>query len=154
MASVGMWGFEHNLCQLQSRFRANLPSKIDGNSYQITMYKDYYFKGLPLWSEPRLFDGIHKFDSKTRGIISTTLLKGAPIICDDSDKQVRKLESQLKCKPQYFDEDRDSGYEKYKNLILPVSTPAGPNEQVMDVWLTSELDEMLKDQSIPAPSTR
>jgi hypothetical protein len=125
------------------------PQKVDGYNYKFTAYKDYYFKGLPFWSEPRFFDGVSKFDPKTLGMISTPLLSGVPIICDDSAQGVKKLETKERCRPQYFDEHRQVGYEKYKHLVLPPSGTAGPNEQVMDFWLTSELDEMLKTQ--PAP---
>ena len=129
------------------------PQKTESKNYQITMYKDYYFKGFPQWSEPRFFDGIHKFDPETLGIVSTTLLEGVPIICDDSEEGLRKLESQLSCRPQYYDENRKSGYKKYIHLVLPASSQAGPNEQVMDFWLTSELDEMLKAQPTPTANT-
>jgi hypothetical protein len=129
------------------------PNKIDGNTYQITMYKDYYLRGLPQWGESLFFDKPYRpmeaFDPTAMGISSNVPLKGVPIICDDYEKRTGRFRGELRCMPLYDDKERKVGHLKYKHLILPTTIPTAPNEQVMDFWLYSELDEMLKTQ--PAP---
>lgn len=132
------------------------PQKIDGKSYQVTMYKDYYLQGLPQWGESLFFDKPYRpmegFDPTGMAISSNVPLKGIPIICDDYEKRTGRFRGELRCMPLYDDKERKVGHLKYKHLNLPTTSPARPNEQVMDFWLYSELDEMLKTQPAPIPS--
>jgi hypothetical protein len=133
------------------------PQKTDSKNYQITMYKDYYLRGLPLWDESVFFYKQYKagiaFDFKASVIGGHIVPESAPIICDDSEKELSESKGKIFCMRQYDNETRQSGYKKYIHLILPASSQAGPNEQVMDFWLTSELDEMLKVQPTPTANT-
>jgi hypothetical protein len=140
------------------------PQKVDGKKYQMTMYKDYYLKGLPQWSEANFFDKPYNsqadFDPKKSSIGGNVGWKNIPIICDDSKENLQQYKGAMRCRTQYDDPERKHGHLRYKHLKLPASQVAGPNEQVMDFWLYSELEEMLKEsgnsqlpvQTSPPPS--
>ena len=123
------------------------PNQIDGQHYEITLYRDYYLRGLPQWTLVKpghgavAFKAGIDFDYKRGG--GSYYRQGPPDICDDSKESLGERHGRLFCMAQYYGPDRKSGYLKYIQLQLPDSAIAGPNEEIKDFWLTSELDRML-----------
>jgi hypothetical protein len=152
--ACGGWGFFTDEASCSGGWVYVKPRQIDGQHYEITLYRDYYLPGLVQWS--RVNGASHLVFKPTPGVDPQTYLitsqargKDSPDICDDSEVSYMKRRGKLFCMAQYTNDDRSRGYKKYIHLQLPPSAQAGPNEEVRDFWLKSELDELIK-QTTPA----
>lgn len=123
------------------------PRRIDGEHYEVTLYRDYYFVGLPGWKLdatnewPLAFKAGINFDYEKAMI--TSLMPTSVAVCDDDPVSISKFTGELFCIPQYDGPARERGHWKFKYLVLPVSNQAQSNAQILDFWLYSELDEVL-----------
>lgn len=120
------------------------PKQIDGQHYEVTLYKDVYFKGLPNWTS-NIWHTQYKANA---GVDYTKLLVtdyGAPenSACDGSEEFLRKYEGKLFCTKQTRHKD-------FKHLLIQEGHPAGPNEKIQNFWLDSELEKMLPNRT-PGP---
>ncbi len=126
------------------------PRRIDDQHYEVTLYRDYYFPGLPGWrldatnEWPLAFQTGIGFDQEKALI--TSLWPTPVAVCDDSPQSLRELNGKLFCMQQYDDASRMEGHLKYKDLDLGLSAKAGPGEKVKDFWLYSELDALLQKE--------
>lgn len=126
------------------------PRRIDSQHYEVTLYRDYYFTGLPGWT----LDGTNEWPLAFRSGIgfdyeksmNTSLGKMPVVVCDDRQEEVEKRMGRLFCTEQYDEPSRAQGHLKYKHLPLPMSSAGGPNERIKDFWLYSELDELIWKQ--------
>lgn len=112
------------------------PRQIDGQHYEVTLYRDAYFSGLQDWTA-NTFHTQYKVGvdyNKIKGFTSY----GAPenSACDDSEEFLRKYSGELFCTKQTTHKD-------YKHLVITEGQPAGLNERIQNFWLESELDQML-----------
>lgn len=123
------------------------PRRIDGEHYEVTLYRDYYFRGFPDWTLnatnewPLAFKAGIDFDYEKAMI--TSLWPTPVAVCDDSSPSISLLTGKLFCMQQYDDPSRERGHMKYKHLVLPASNQAKARVQILDFWLESELDELL-----------
>ena len=123
------------------------PRRIDGEHYEVTLYRDYYFAGLPGWKLnatnewPLAFKAGIDFDYEKAMI--TSLWPTPVAVCDDSPQSIEKFTGKLFCMQQYDDASRERGHMKYKHLVLPLSDPGSATTKIKDFWLYSELDEVL-----------
>lgn len=113
------------------------PRQIDGQHYEVTLYKDLYFKGLADWTA----NTWHTQYKANVGVDYSKLLLtdyGSPenSACADSAERLNMFSNQLVCMPQAEHKD-------YKELVIHEGQPAGPNERIQNFWLYSELDQML-----------
>ncbi len=124
------------------------PQKIDGQHYEITFYRDYYFKGLQKWDayfldlpyEPQ------RMTTPEKALSGSSGWKDRPVICDDSKEFLNKFHGRLFCMRQYDDPERRDGHRKYKDLVLPPNGMVSSNVQIKNFWLESELDQMMAEQ--------
>ncbi len=123
------------------------PRRIDDQHYEVTLYRDYYFPGLPGWrldatnEWPLAFQSGIGFDYEKSIVVS---LGATPIaVCSDQPKDLKRTEGRLMCMDQYDDPERTRGPIKYKDLQIPLSGQSADGVQVRDFWLFSELDELL-----------
>jgi hypothetical protein len=123
------------------------PRRIDGEHYEVTLYRDYYFAGLPGWTLnatnewPLAFKAGIDFDYEKAFI--TSLWPTPVAVCDDRQQSLIKFMQVLFCMQQYDDPTRERGHAKYKNLVLPLSESGDVHTKIKDFWLYSELDEVL-----------
>jgi len=116
------------------------PRQIDGQHYEVTLYRDVYFAGPQDWTASTW----HTQYKANVGVDYTKVLVtsyGAPenSACSDSDERLRLFENSLFCMPQ-----KEHG--KFKNLTITEGQPAGPKERIQNFWLYSELEQMLRKQ--------
>jgi hypothetical protein len=126
------------------------PRRVDGEHYEVTLYRDYYFAGLPGWKLdatnewPLAFKAGINFDYEKAMITSLTPTPVA--VCDDSPQSIEELTGKLFCMPQYDGPARERGHWRFKHLLLPASNQAQSNAQILDFWMYSELDAVLLEQ--------
>jgi hypothetical protein len=115
------------------------PRQIDGQHYEVTLYRDAYFAGFQNWTS-NTFHTQYKVGVDYNTIRGFTSY-GAPenSACDDSEEFLRKYSGKLFCTKQTTHKD-------YKQLVIREGQPAGPNERIQNFWLESELDQMLRQQ--------
>ena len=123
------------------------PRRIDGEHYEVTLYRDYYFAGLPGWrldatnEWPLAFKAGIDFDYEKSMI--TSLWPTPVAVCDDRPESPQLRLGRLRCMQQYDDPSRKSGHARYKHLVLPLSAVGDTTTKIWDFWLYSELDEVL-----------
>ncbi len=123
------------------------PRRIDGEHYEVTLYRDYYFRGVPGWTLnatnewPLAFKAGIDFDYESAMI--TSLMPTHVAVCDDSSESIATFTGKLFCMQQYDDPSRERGHRKYKHLVLPLSEPGDTTTKTLDFWLYSELDQVL-----------
>ncbi len=128
------------------------PRRIDSQHYEVTLYRDYYFTGLPGWT----LDGTNEWPLAFRSGIGfeyekalVTSLWPTPVaVCDDSLQTLERLDGKLFCMQQYNDPSRQAGNIKYKHLVLPQTSSDDGNVKIKDFWLYSELDELLVKEQV------
>ena len=118
------------------------PKKIDGQHYELTVYRDAYFSGLLGWiSKDRLYSRVHKSTvdgDKHKGLFYGLGPSPEIYACDDSLQSIHERNGGLFCMDQNRDKD-------YKVLILPIKHALEKNIQEYNFWLYSELDAKLKE---------
>lgn len=118
------------------------PKKIDGQHYELTVYRDAYFSGLLGWvAKDRLYYRVHQNTvdgDKHRGLFYGLGSSPANEICDDIGQLVSTDKGSVSCTGQEY-------YKKYKALALPTSNALGKNTQEYNFWLNSELDAKMKE---------
>ena len=117
------------------------PKKIDGQHYELTVYRDAYFSGLLGWiSKDRLNYRVHQ-NTMDGDTFSRHFLGLGPspenYACDNSVQSIRERKGGMFCSGQETHKD-------YKVLTLPMRSDLSNNEQEYNFWLDSELDEKLK----------
>jgi hypothetical protein len=123
------------------------PRRVDGEHYEVTLYRDYYFAGLPGWrldatnEWPLAFKAGINFDYEKAMI--TSLWPTPVAVCDDRPESLEKFLGVLFCMQQYDDSTRERGHSRYKHLVLPLSGLGDVTTKIKDFWLYSELDEVL-----------
>ncbi len=126
------------------------PRRIDNEHYEVTLYRDYYLKGLPKWTLdatnewPLAFQSGIGFDHQKA--MFTSLWPTPVAVCDDSPQALKQFNGVLFCMQQYDDLTRKEGHAKYKHMQIPLSSQPGSGVQIKDFWLYSELDELLMKQ--------
>jgi hypothetical protein len=128
------------------------PKQIDGQHYEVTLYRDYFFSGLPGWR----LDGINEW---SLGFKAGTVIDPAKgnfqgvsqmpvVICSDSSEDLIRFKEQLFCAAQFSDPSRTRGYVKYMSLDFPLSAQPAPNVKVQDFWLESELQDAFGQKAL------
>ena len=115
------------------------PRQIDGQHYEVTLYRDVYFAGPQHWTA-NFFHTQYKVGVDYKKIGGFTSY-GAPenSACDGSEEFLRKYDGELFCTGQATHKD-------YKKLVITEGQPVGPNERLQNFWLDSELEQMLPKQ--------
>lgn len=118
------------------------PKKIDGQHYELTVYRDAYFGGLLGWvAKDRLYYRVHRNTidgDKHRGLFYGLGPSPANEICDDSGEYVPTDRGEIFCMGQ-------KEHKNYKVLTLPSRYASGNNVQEYNLWLYSELDVKMKE---------
>lgn len=114
------------------------PERIDDRHYRFVAYRDYYFKGVVGWlTDIHIYAGYYLIHTKVNGIDRTPLLelgKTMNIVCSKNTKR-----HWTNCASTLEHQD-------YKNLIFTEEQSIAPDEYVMNIWLDSELDLLLKQE--------
>lgn len=115
------------------------PKRVDAKHYSLTLYRDYYFKGVAGW---QLAYGYRHYlaaaDPYSGGGSGLPVLdKGVVNYICSTDSQYITRADKLFCSNQNF-------YKKYKNVVLSEEQAVASNEYVVNFWLDSELDLLLK----------
>lgn len=113
------------------------PRQLDGQHYEVTLYRDVYFSGPQSWKVKTW----HTQYKSNVGVDYTKVLVtdyGAPenSACDGSEESIRKFKGELFCTKQ-------TGHKDFKHLVIHEGQPAGSNEKIQNFWLESELEQML-----------
>lgn len=113
------------------------PTRIGENHYELKVYRDRYFVGLPGW-EHRISHVEYKADA---GIdlnrhSLTDYVNDESSVCNDSEESIKKFKGTMFCMGQVEHKD-------FKVLNLTDGQPVKPNEQVINFWFYSELIPML-----------
>ncbi len=115
------------------------PKKIDGQHYELTIYRDRYFRGLAGWEAgegllvTHFKAGIDRIPFQT-GVRHTN----RDMACDGSDAVLKEQKYRLFCTSL-------TNVKKYRDRpvsALPELPPDSKNEWVLNYWLESELDAM------------
>lgn len=116
------------------------PKQIDGQHYEVTLYKDLYFAGLPNWTA-NTWHTQYKANAGVDPEKKCCTSYGSPenSACADSSERLNMFSNQLVCLPQTEHKD-------YKQLVIHEGQPAGLNERIQNFWLYSELDQMLQNR--------
>ena len=122
------------------------PRQIDGQHYEVTLYRDYFFRGLPGWKLTATNEWPFGFKTgmiadPTKGMF-TSLGEMPVVICSDSPADLIRFEGKLFCMNQFSDPSKTSGYVDYMNFEIPLSAQPAPNVKVWDFWLKSELQDI------------
>jgi hypothetical protein len=128
------------------------PRKIDGQHYEMVLYRDFYLRGPQQW-KTTYWDVVYdpSYGVAPEDLLITSSGWGPHIICKDSEASKATFRGRLSCTGQFDSESKTSGWVKYMHMNLP-STPArSPEEEVVDYWLSSELDRMLLEQRKAEP---
>jgi hypothetical protein len=115
------------------------PTRLDGQNYEIKIYRDRYFAGFAGWKA----DGISHAEYKVNmGIDPAKVLNRAYAndensACDGSEESIESRKGRLFCMGQIDHKD-------YKRLVIKEGLPLKPSEQLMNFWLYTESDAMLQ----------
>jgi hypothetical protein len=118
------------------------PTRLEGQNYEIKIYRDRYFFGLADWQE----ESWHVEYKANMGLDPMKVMAHAYAndensACNGSEESTKRHEGRLFCVGHINDKD-------YKHLVINEGLPLKPNEQLMNFWLYTELDAMtVKEKS-------
>ena len=117
------------------------PKRVDAKHYSLTLYRDYYFKGVAGWQAGY---GVNQYASNAEPSVRGLMKGMGPIdnrirnyACVNDPATLKKLKGVLFCSDA-------STHKDYKSLIFTQEQMLDSNEHVLNFWLDSELDLLLK----------
>lgn len=113
------------------------PTRLDGQNYEIKIYRDRYFSTFADWRE----ETWHVEYKANMGLDPTKVMAHAYVneensACNGSEESAIRHKGQLFCSGHL-------NHKKYKNLIINEGLPLKPNERLLNFWLYTDLDAML-----------
>jgi hypothetical protein len=113
------------------------PTRLDGQRYEIKIYRDRYFAAFADWKE----ETWHVEYKANVGINPEKMPADAYAneensACNGSSESMERHKGQLFCTGHLNDKD-------YKHLVINEGLPLKPNERLLNFWLYSDLDAML-----------
>ena len=113
------------------------PTRLDGQNYEIKIYRDRYFSAFADWKE----ETWHVEYKANMGLDPTKVMAHAYVneensACNGSEESAIRHKGQLFCSGHL-------NHKKYKNLIINEGLPLKPNERLLNFWLYPDLDAML-----------
>lgn len=112
------------------------PTRLDGQNYEIKIYRDRYFSAFAGWKE-ETWHVEYKADAGLDPIkvMAHSYINDENSACDGSDKSAIRHKGQLFCVGHLNDKD-------YKHLAIKAGLPLKSNERLLNFWLYTELDVM------------
>ena len=113
------------------------PTRLDGQNYEIKIYRDRYFSAFADWKE----ETWHVEYKANMGLDPTKVMAHAYVnednsACDGSEESAIRHGGKLFCTGHLNDKD-------YKHLVIKVGLPLKSNERLLNFWLYTDLDAML-----------
>lgn len=110
------------------------PRKIDGQHYELTVYRDRYISGPAGWvADPASYRAYRAGVDPSTMIFLSLAPSPDRLACDSGVERLSKYEGGLFCMSQ-------KEHQKYGQLVLPLSPGNNSQEKIFDFWLYSELD--------------
>lgn len=121
----------------RSGYRILKPTRLDGQNYEIKIYRDRYFPAFADWKE----ETWHLEYKANVGINPEKMPADAYVnednsACDGSEESAIRHRGKLFCTGHLNDKD-------YKNLVINEGLPLKPNERLLNFWLYPDLDALL-----------
>lgn len=113
------------------------PRKIDGQHYELTVYRDRYFSGPAGWVADPASYRAYQAGADPRAMIFLSLAPSPDqLACSDSDERLKERSGRMFCMSQ-------KEVKKYRQLVLPLGQINNLKEKIFNFWLDSELDAIL-----------
>lgn len=124
----------------RSGYRILKPTRLDGQNYELKIYRDSYFSAFADWKE----ETWHLEYKANVGIDPEKMPADAYAneensACDGSEESLREFKNHLYCGGHL-------NHKKYKHLVINEGLPLKPNERLLNFWLYTDLDAMLLNE--------
>lgn len=116
------------------------PTRLDGQNYEIRIYRDRYFSAFADWKEEtwhveyKANMGLDPFR-----VMAHSYVNDENSACNGSEESAIRHKGQLFCTGHLNDKD-------YRHLVINEGLPLKPNERLMNFWLYPDLDAMLRKE--------
>lgn len=119
------------------------PTRLDGQNYEIKIYRDRYFAAFADWKEEtwhveyKANMGLDPFR-----VMAHSYVNDENSACNGSTESMERHNNHLFCMGQI-------DHKNYKHLVINEGLPLKPNERLLNFWLYTELDAMLPKEKRP-----
>ena len=119
------------------------PTRLDGQNYEIKIYRDRYFAGFAGWKSDAISHAEYKVNMgiDPAKVLNRAYANDENSACDGSEESIESRKGRLFCMGQIDHKD-------YKRLVIKEGLPLKPSEQLMNFWLYTESDAMLQAEKI------
>ncbi len=126
---------ENAICR--SGYEVLKPTRVDGQHYEITIYRDRYVSLFADWKE-ETWHLQYKADAGLNPAEMGATSYGDPenAVCDGGEVRLKVLKNEMFCMPI-------AEHKRYKSLVLTEEQSVGNRERLMNFWLYSELEAKL-----------